>query len=323
MSEDVYASVDLGGTTTRVALGTADGRVLTVDEFPTASHEGPDAVLKRIGESARRLADREDVRPKRLGIGLPGLVDRDAGVARFLPNLPGHWRDQPVNAPLEAAVGCEVRLLNDVRQHTMGELAFGVGRGKDHLSMVYIGIGTGIGGGIVIDGHLRLGPLGAAGEIGHMTILPSGPLCGCGNRGCLETLASGPAISAAGVRVLDTGQAPALHDLTEGNADRVNGKTLAEAAERGDKAVVEVLRQTGEFLGIGLANLVTALHPDLVVIGGGVSLIGEPLLGPIRETIDKRVRMFDARTVELLPSKLGDDAGMLGGIASAAFGLDA
>ena len=204
---EFFASVDVGGTTTRVAFGTALGDIEAVHEFPTHSHEGPESLIDRIAEAAERLASDLGAPAKRMGFGLPGLVDTETGLSKFLPNMPTHWVDVPVGPKLSSRLGCEVRLLNDVRQHTMGELAYGHGRGREKLSLVYMGIGTGIGGGVVIDGKLRLGPFGSAGEIGHITILPSGPRCGCGNRGCLETLASGPAIAAAGIRLLDTGQA--------------------------------------------------------------------------------------------------------------------
>lgn len=318
---DDFVSIDVGGTTVRVARGRADGTVEQVVEFPTDSHGGPDDVLGRIAAQVDAVCG--GGRPERVGIGLPGTVDPRTGVSHFLPNMPGNWRGVAVGETLRRRLGCEVRTLNDVRQHTMGELAFGHGRGRDRLTMIYVGIGTGIGGGIVIEGKLRLGPLGAAGEVGHMTILPSGPRCGCGNRGCLETLASGPALASAAIRLLDTGQAPELYRLVGGNADRVNGKTITEAAAAGDTSIREVIATSAEYLGLAMANLVTALHPDMIVIGGGVSLIGDMLFEPLRATVRDRVRMFGTDDIEIVPSRLGDDAGILGGLASAAFGTEA
>lgn len=320
---EYFASVDVGGTTTRVAFGTARGDIESVQDFPTHSHEGPAALLERIASAAEHLADDLGSKPKRLGIGLPGLVDTESGLTKFLPNMPTHWVDVPVGKTLSDRVGCEVILLNDVRQHTMGELAYGHGKGRERLTLVYMGIGTGIGGGIVIDGKLRLGQFGAAGEIGHVTILPSGPRCGCGNRGCLETLASGPAIAAAGIRLLDTGQADELHKIVDGNADRVSAKTMTEAAKRGDVAIREVIEQSAEYLGFGLSAVITTISPDMIVIGGGVSLIGDMLFDKVRETITQRVKMFPTDQIQLFPSQLGDDAGVLGGLASAAFGTEA
>lgn len=321
--QEYFASVDVGGTTTRVAFGTRDGDVVATHEFPTNSHEGPKSLIGRIGDAAEGLSEELDAKPLCMGIGLPGIVDMETGYSRFLPNMPTHWIDVPVGPPLQERVGCEIRLLNDVRQHTMGELAFGHGRGREKLTLIYMGIGTGIGGGVVIDGKLRLGRYGSAGEIGHITILPSGPRCGCGNRGCLETLASGPAMAAAGIRLMDTGQADILHDIVQGNADRVSAKTMTEAARRGDTAIREVIEQCGEYLGFGLAAVVTSICPDMIVIGGGVSLIGPMLFDQVRQTLAQRVKMFPTDEIELLPSQLGDDAGVLGGLASAAFGTEA
>ena len=318
----LFASVDVGGTSIGLGVGYADGRLVAETEFPTESHRGPDAVIERIGREVVKLAA-EHGQPTRLGIGLPGIVDAVEGISKFLPNMPGHWRDVPVAATLAQHVGCEVRVLNDVRQHTMGELAYGHGRGRERLTMVYLGLGTGIGGGVVIDGELHLGPLGAAGEIGHITILPSGPTCGCGNRGCLETLASGPAITAAGVRLLNSGQADHLHELVNGDAGEVNPKNMTEAARAGDESVAEAINQAGEAIGLAMSSIVLAVHPEMIVIGGGVSLIGDLLFDGVRETLQKRVKVFPVDDIDVLPSKLMEDAGLLGGLASAAFGLRA
>jgi len=264
----------------------------------------------------RDMEDASGEAPEGVGIGIPGLVDLRAGVTKFFPNFPTQWRDVPVKEILEPVINHPVYLLNDVRTATLGELTFGHGKGKA-LTMVFFALGTGVGGGIVVDGKLRLGPMGAAGEIGHQTILPGGPLCGCGNRGCLETLASGPAITAAGVRLMKSGMAPRLHEITGGDASSVNPETVAAAAEQGDENVRDEIIQAAEFLGIGVANMVTTLHPDLVVLGGGVAQMGEILFDTVRATMLKRVGMFPPDEVQIKPSKLGDKAGTLGGIALA------
>jgi len=183
--------------------------------------------------------------------------------------------------------------------------------------MAYFALGTGVGGGVVIDGKLRLGPLGAAGELGHQTIIADGHLCGCGNRGCLETLCSGPSIASEGVRMLKSGLAPKLYEIAGGDPENVTAREMAQAAEQGDENVVDALHRAGAYLGIGIANIVTAIHPELVVIGGGVANIGDVLLNPARETVAKRVRMFPADSVRIEQSKLGGKAALLGGIALA------
>jgi glucokinase len=312
---NVYAGVDLGGTNITCALAKSDGRVLIEKSIPTLSHDGPGMVLQRIAGLVRELSSSRGCVPEALGMGVPGLVDRKAGVTKFFPNLPTNWRDVPVNEILTPEVGCPVYLLNDVRTATLGELTFGHGRTSS--TMAFFSLGTGIGGGLVVDGKLRLGPLGSAGELGHQTILPEGPRCGCGNRGCLEALASGPAIAAEGVRLVKTGQAPKLFALIGGDVSLITPEEMASAAEAGDEAVREAIVRAAEYLGIGVANIVTAIHPDLVVLGGRVAQIGPILIDTVLQTVRTRVRMFPTDGVQIKSSLLGEKAGILGGIALA------
>ena len=192
----MFASVDVGGLNTGCALATRAGDMLAERTIPTQAHEGPQAVLDRIADTINEMATEAGGRVLALGCGVPGLTDFHHGSTLFLPNLPGHWRNVPVADLLAARVKCRVFLLNDARMGALGELWYG--HGRTVKTMVFLTFGAGIGGGVVIDRKLRLGPLGAAGEIGHLTILPDGPPCGCGNRGCLEALASGPALTRRG-----------------------------------------------------------------------------------------------------------------------------
>ncbi len=312
---DVYASVDLGGTNIKCCMGTAEGRVLGDKSVPTESHRGPQAVMANMAALVNDLAGEVQRKPAAVGIGCPGLIDLKSGVTKFLPNFVTQWRDVPVRATLEPVVGCPVYLLNDVRMATLGELTFGHGRTAN--TMAFFALGTGIGGGVAVEGKLRLGPLGAAGELGHICILPDGPLCGCGSRGCMETLASGPAITAEGVRLLRSGLAPVLYEVTGGEASAVTPRTMAQAAEQGDPNVRAAIVRAAEYLGIGISCVVTTLHPDLIVLGGGVAGIGALLFDTVRQTMHERVRMFPPDDVQIKPSALGDRAGALGGIALA------
>ena len=313
---DLFAGVDLGGTNVTMALGTAEGKIEASSKIPTRAQEGPEAVIRRIAEGVQALVRETGRAPAALGMGVPGLIDLPRGVTKFLPNLPTQWRDVPVASLLGSALKCEVFLLNDVRAATFGELVFGLGR--EARTMVFFALGTGIGGGIAIDGRLRLGPLGAAGELGHLTVLPDGPPCGCGSRGCLETLASGPAIVAEGVRLLSSGLAPRLHEIAGGQASGVTGEAMARAAREGDANVKEAIARAGRFLGIGVANLITTLHPDLVVVGGGVAGMGDLLLDPVRAEVRSRVKMMPPESVRIERSALGDRAGVMGALALAA-----
>ncbi|MBL8232446.1 MAG: ROK family protein [Bryobacterales bacterium] len=307
-----YVGIDLGGTNIAGGVASEDGCLLRTASAPTRSEEGPEAILARIAELGAELAQG---RLLGLGVGVPGLVDTASGVTKFLPNLPTQWRDVAAGEYLRSKLGCPVRLLNDCRTAALGELQFGAGRNYRDLALFMIG--TGIGGGVILDGQVRLGALGAAGELGHQTILPDGPLCGCGNRGCLETLASGPAIAGEGVRLMRSGLAPKLFELTAGNAEAVTPKSMAEAARLGDRAVEASIARIAGYLGIGVANVIVTVHPQLVVIGGGVAAMGDLLLEPLRRTVKDRVGMLPPETVAIEPSPLGDQSGIYGAVALA------
>ena len=314
-----YVGVDVGGTTIKCAVADADGQVIREGTIDTDSHEGPDDVLRRIGEHVRKLTADQGEPPTALGMGLPGLVDPHSGITRYLPNMTTHWKDIPAAEILSRQLGCEVRLLNDVRTATYGELVFG--HGQSASTMVFLAIGTGIGGGLVIDGKLRLGPLGAAGEIGHQTIDPTGPLCGCGNHGCLETLASGTALAAEGIRLMLMGLAPALHEAVDGDPGLVTAEVMGEVAAQDDAVRLAIL-DAASCVAIGIANVVTAVHPELVVIGGGVARLGDLLLDRIRSDVQARVgRLFPVDDIAIETSQLGSQAGVLGAIALASHGL--
>ena len=314
--KELFASVDLGGTKIAAAIAGADGKILAEGRIATNSHEGPSGVLPRIAALVADLSSRLGAQPVCVGMGVPGLVEIATGITRFLPNLPTQWRGVPVGQTLSAALGCPVFLLNDARMATLGEFTFGRGKAAD--TMIFLTIGTGIGGGIVVDGKLRLGPLGAAGELGHQTIQRDGPLCGCGNRGCLEALASGPALVGEGVRLLLSGLAPVLFEMVSGNAGGVTPKEMGAAARAGEDSVREAITRIATWLGIGIANMVTALHPEMVALGGSVAALGDLLLDPVRETVKERVRMFPVQDLSIERSLLEDRAGLLGGIALAA-----
>lgn len=311
----LFAGVDLGGTNFTVGLAEANGQIIAEDKQPTASHEGPPAVLERIASRIERLATGTGRTLASLGIGVPGLVDVATGVTRFLPNLPTQWRDVPVGPILSARLHCPVHVLNDARAATLGESMFG--HGRDARTMILFTLGTGIGGGVVIDGQLRLGPLGAAGEMGHICVEPEGLWCSCGSRGCLETYASGPALTAEGVRLLLSGNAPRLHELCGGDPARVSCETLGAAARAGDRGVQAALERAGSYLGQAAAAAVLTLHPDLIVLAGGVAALDDLLIDPLRRSLLQRVRMFPADDIRIARSQLGVRAGVYGGLAAA------
>lgn len=309
------AGIDLGGTAIKVALGDGEGRLLAQRSVPTLSHEGADAVLARMAAAVQTLQAEVGVeRLDGVGVGVPGLADLARGVTLLLPNMPERWTDVEVSATLSRALDAPCRLINDARAAALGELRYGHGRGRDGLTMVFIGVGTGIGGGIVVDGRLRLGPAGAAGEVGHTVVDPAGLRCGCGGRGCLETVSAGPAITAAAVRLLRSGQSPLLHERTGGSCDRITPQLLAGLAPH-DPLVRELLETACRPIGVVAANLVALLHPELIVLGGGVAEMGRLMLDTVRREIDERVHILPAGNVEVLASQLGPQAGVRGAVA--------
>lgn len=299
------ASVDLGGTNIGIAIGTAAGQIVARDQIRTQGSLGPAHVLGRIAASVKRLAP---TGVDALGLGVPGLCDIRNGTTLFLPNLATQWRGVAVSSMLENELGCPVYLLNDARMATLGELDYGYGRQvKD---FVFLTLGTGIGGGVVLDGRLRT----IGGEIGHQTIEPDGPLCGCGSRGCLEALASATALNAEGVRLIRMGQAPDLNDRAGGDLNLVTTELMSSCS---DEAVGRAIERVGRYIGIGAANLVTVLHPQMVVLAGGLAQMGDLLTGPIRVELRRRVKMFPVDGVRVEVSLTGHRAGILGGLALA------
>lgn len=309
-----YVGVDLGGTTLSAAVvDITSGEVVGRHQVPTLAKEGHDAVMARMVNLIQQaMADaglsREQVGG--VGIGVPGVLDMEQGLVLFLPNLPGTWPNVPLKATIEAGTGLSTHLLNDVRSFTLGEKTFGAGREVD--TMVCLAIGTGIGGGMVINGKLHLGIGGTAGEVGHQVIDPYGPPCGCGSRGCLEAFASGPAITAMALKAITQGLTTRIAELVDYDLNQVTPEVIARAAREGDPIAKDIYERAGFYIGIGVANLITIISPQMVVIGGGVALAGDLLFAPIRRTVLERVHVMPVEKVQIVPAKLGTDAGMIG-----------
>jgi glucokinase len=294
--------LDLGATNLKwavVAEAAGTWTTLATDQVATrvvADADGvPDSVVAQLAEVA--MAAVASCGPVRcIGIGVPGLYDPATGAARFLVNLPGPWAGHPVAGPVSDAVGVPAFLVNDARAFGLAELRMGAGRGAS--SMVGLTLGTGVGGVIAIDGRVHQGHDGTAGEVGHQTIDPDGPWCNCGNRGCLEAYARADQIAAA--------------------CGTSTAEEAVRAAESGDERARAGLAQVGRYLGIGLANMVTVISPDRIVIGGGVAAAGEFLFAPIRAEIARRVRTTSVADVTLVQAELGIWAGAIGAALHAA-----
>jgi len=309
-----FIGVDLGGTTlTAAVVNVVSGQVVGRHLVPTLAKEGHDAVMARMIDLIHAAMTDAGLGKEIIGgvgIGAPGLLDMERGNTLFLPNLPGTWPDVPLKATIEAGVGLPVFLLNDVRCFTLGEKTFGAGRNVD--TMVCMTIGTGIGGGLVINGRLHLGLDGTGGEVGHQIIDPYGPPCGCGSRGCLEAFASGPAITAMALKAITQGLTTSIAELVDYDLNQVTPEIICRAAQDGDPIAKDIYERAGFYIGIGVANLIAILSPQMVVIGGGVAQAGDLLFDPIRRTVRERAHVTPIEKIQIVPAQLGTDAGLIG-----------
>jgi glucokinase len=309
-----YIGVDLGGTNLRAAIADTDtGQIFHQRTCPTLAAEGQEAVIGRIVQLIRELVqtsggDTCDI--KGVGIGVPGTPDIDTGIIQFLPNLPGKWLNVPLQAIVEEQVGLPVALINDVRAITLGEWTFGAGRGAETL--VCLAIGTGIGGGVVINGQFHLGLGGTAGEFGHHVVEVDGLPCGCGGKGCLELYASGPAIAAMGVKEVMHGHTTRIGELADHDLNRIDAEIVAQAAREGDPIARGILQRAGMYLGIAVGNILGVISPQKVIFGGGVSRAGDLLLRPIVQTVNERVHVVPLEKVQFVLAELGINSGLLG-----------
>jgi glucokinase len=287
-----HLGLDLGGTNVKAVVVGRDGEdwsVLDRDQVPTPAAEGPDAVVARLIDVARDLVGRAQG-VTTVGIGIPGLYDPVAGTTRFLVNIPGTWDGRPVAGPVGEALGLPVALINDARAFGVAELRLGAARGAS--AMIGFTLGTGVGGVIAVNGRVHQGHEGTAGELGHQTIDPDGPWCGCGNRGCLEAFARGDQIAAL------CGTATAEDAIARARA--------------GDARAIDGFRQAGRYLGIGIANMITVISPDKVVLGGGLAVATDLMLDAIHDELRRRVHTTSLEPVEIVSAELGTWAGAIG-----------
>jgi len=315
--EPLSLGIDLGGTKILTAVATAQGRMLSRDHSVTPATKGQEAVVQSILESIGRALEQAGIAAPQLnaiGVGAPGLSNPETGILFTSPNLPG-WRDVPLRDIIEKELGKKAFLINDANAAALGELYFGAAKGAHHF--IYITISTGIGGGIIVDGEVYTGSIGTAGEVGHMTIDDDGPPCNCGNRGCWETLASGTAMAREARKQIKEGARTSILGYAEGDVEKVTAQVIHNAAKEGDSLAKELITRTGYYVGVGLANLVNIFNPELIVIGGGLSNIGDMLLEPAYEVAGERAFKESYRTVRFALAKLGRDSGVLGAAAFA------
>ncbi|HEX6251529.1 MAG TPA: ROK family glucokinase [Gemmatimonadaceae bacterium] len=318
--ERYIVGVDLGGTNIVAGAMPFDGTAeLAMRSLPTRAEEGSESVLARIAEmvedvirqtTAETGARREDFLG--VGIGSPGPLDRARGVVIFTPNL--GWRNLPLRDEIARRVGLPATLDNDANCATLGE--WWCGAAKGHRNVMGITIGTGIGGGLILDGRLYHGSSDAAGEIGHTTIDANGRLCKCGNYGCLEAYASGTAIARRAAEALAVDGRSRILSLVDGDMSRLTAQTVYEAARQEDALALEIVRDTARFLGIGISNLLNVFNPDMVVVAGGVTQAGDALFEPLRVEVRRRAFRPAVDACQIVPGSLPLSAGVVGAVAT-------
>ena len=309
-----YIGCDLGGTNVRAGIVDPDsGLVSHLTSTPTLAREGHAAVIERMARLFETIIVASGLSTNEIGgigIGVPGALDMEKGRTVFLPNLPGNWPDVPLAATLSQLSGLPVYLINDARSITFGEWLFGAGQRA--ATMACFTIGTGIGGGLVINNKLYLGLDGMAGELGHIVVDYTGVQCGCGNFGCVETLASGPAITAMALKAITQGRTTTMGAMVDYDLNRINPAAVAKAALAGDAIAQDIYERAGFFIGIAAANLCVTITPTRIVIAGGVAQAGDLLLDPIRRALRERARMIPIEKVTVVQAQLGDNAGVIG-----------
>jgi glucokinase len=313
--------IDIGGTKLATVVADRTGHILGKVRKPTLAERGPEYALDLLFDMVREtvsLAGLEQGAISAIGVSCGGPLDTKTGIVYSPPNLPG-WDALPLKTKLESEFQVPVTIENDANASALAEYRFGGGRG--YKAVLYMTMSTGIGGGIVIDGHIYHGANDSAGEVGHQILLPDGPPCGCGKRGCLEALCSGPAIARRAQAAIQAQitkaktSATTLLNLAGGGIEDVKSEHVLTAARTGDALALQLINETAYYMGWGIANLVNILNPDIVLLGTIAIAAGDLLLDPIRKTVSEFAMPRPAAAVKIAPAELGEALGDLAAIA--------
>ncbi len=306
MNKQVVAGIDIGGTKIAVALETIDGERVASRRLPTETALGPVKIAENISSVIEEMLGESDAKLAAIGIGCPGPIDVERGLALSPTNLPD-WIDFPLVEKFKNRFGVPIAFDNDANAAALGEYFYGAGKGFNEI--FYVTISTGIGGALVCGGQIRHGVGGNAGEVGHTIVKPDGRRCLCGAHGCLETIASGLSIARRMKEKLAENNGGNIE-----NYSHITAQTVVEAVEKTDEIALEIWRETIKFLAIGIGNAITLTAPEAVIIGGGVSSAGELLLEPLRRELAKNVMMLPVEKVKILRASLGGESGLCGAL---------
>lgn len=308
MSEKIYVGVDVGGTAIKVGICNADGQLLQTYEGPTESSKGTDTILQNIAKYAQQIVVESDYdweQVEGVGVGIAGFLDIPNGIVKFAPNL--DLENVNLKAYLEQELNKTVKVNNDANVAALGEAWGGAGRGIAHC--VCYTLGTGVGGGIIIDGKIVEGYMGMAGELGHMAIVPDLEAigCGCGKMGCLETVSSATGIIRMAKDAVERGDRTSLSQV-----ENIMAKDVLDAAKAGDEVATRIVNRAAYYLGKSLAMIAIVLNPQYFIIGGGVSKAGDFLFDQIREVFEKYTQDQAKENVKIVAATLGNSAGVVG-----------
>lgn len=323
MTTAPVVAIDLGGTKALAGVVESDGTVRSRVYLPSRDLKGrPGELLDRLAEGAEAAASEADIpfeSIEAIGVCVPGPLDRSLSVVSMAPNL--GWFDLAVREELQRRLpGKSVFLENDVRAAALGEHRLGAGRG--HTSMLAVFVGSGVGGGMVVDGQLFHGAHGGAGEIGHMVVRAGGPRCGCGRAGCFEAMSARDAVGRYVIADVARGHTTLLTDILHGNLLAFTSRDLATAVAQHDAVAIRAARRSARYAGLAIGSVVNLVDPDIVVIGGGIAeALGQPYVDWAAE-IARRQILSSARDVPIVSSQLRDDAGLLGAALTAFAGRD-
>ncbi|MCX7018592.1 MAG: ROK family transcriptional regulator [bacterium] len=308
--------IDLGTTQTVGILSDLGGGVISEIKIPTNVQSGQKSVMEQTRKVILDLISNSSIDQSRtirgIGIGVAGLIDRQQQMLRFSPDF--GWHDVDVREEIEEGIPYPIVFDNVTRVMVMGELCYGAGR--NYRNFICVNIGYGIGAGIVVDKHLLLGERGMAGEFGHITLVKNGgPQCDCGNSGCLEALSSGHGIARAARSRIEQGEKSILKDMVFGRYDNITAELVFKAAHEDDHLAKSVVQEAAEYIGIGISTLINVFNTQAIVIGGGVAGAGQMLFDIIKDTVKQRALPQSAEGVDILPSKFGTRATVMGAIA--------
>lgn len=309
--------IDLGGTNIKAAILDESLSVLSERSEPTYASKGPDYVITAIKNIIRELMQLHQISGEQvlcMGLGIPGLLNPKEGLSIFSPNFPG-WENINVVQEMKKDFSFPVFIDNDVRVNLYGEWHFGSGKGLDNI--VLVTIGTGLGSGVVVDGRVLYGTTLSIGEIGHMNMFREGRPCRCGSSGCLGRYVSAVGMVCTCMEKLERGEHSIIQTWVEGELNQISAKMISDAYDLNDSLAIQVMHETGEILGFGLANVINLFNPELIIIGGGVSAAGDRLLHTVRETIQNHALQLSSNACRVVTAQLGGRAGMIGAAAYA------